>query len=62
MTIKIAQDKVIAISPDPAPLKNHFGNTPIYGVVGTSEMKERIGTMLGGQSGGEYNLTGEYGR
>jgi hypothetical protein len=36
--IEIAQDKVIAISPDPAAVQNHFGNTPIYGIVISPEM------------------------
>ncbi|MDQ3836879.1 MAG: hypothetical protein M3270_08100 [Thermoproteota archaeon] len=38
MTIQIAQDKVIAITPDAATLENHFGNTPIYGIVVSPEM------------------------
>jgi hypothetical protein len=29
-TIQIAQDQVIAISPEAAALENHFGTTPIY--------------------------------
>ena len=37
-TIGIAQDKVIAITQDPAPFENHFGNTPIYGLVASPEM------------------------
>jgi hypothetical protein len=36
--IEIAQDKVIAITPDPAAVQNHFGNTPIYGIVISPEM------------------------
>jgi hypothetical protein len=55
MTIQIAQDKVIAISPDPAPLQNHFGDTPIYGIVVSAEMKEQMGRMYGGQGTGEYS-------
>jgi hypothetical protein len=46
-TIKIAQDKVIAITPDPAPLQNHFGDTPIYGIVAPAEMKGQMGMMQG---------------
>ena len=63
MTIKIAQDKVIAISPDPARTENHFGNTPIFGVVGTPEMKENMtGMMQGGERAGQYGTgAGEYG-
>jgi hypothetical protein len=38
ITIQIAQDNVIAITPDPASLQNHFGNTPIYGLVVSPEM------------------------
>jgi hypothetical protein len=38
ITIEIAQDKVIAITPDPAAVQNHFGNTPIYGIVISPEM------------------------
>ena len=43
ITIEIAQDKVIAITPDPAALENHFGNTPIYGLVASPEM---MGQMM----------------
>ncbi len=60
-TIKLAQDKVIAITPDPARVQNHFGNTPIFGVVGTFEMKENMGMMQGGERG-EGSEAGEYGR
>jgi hypothetical protein len=38
ITIEIAQDKVISITPDPAAVQNHFGNTPIYGIVISPEM------------------------
>jgi hypothetical protein len=56
MTIQIAQDKVIAISPDPTPLQNHFGDTPIYGIVASPEMKEQLGRMYGGgERTGEYS-------
>ena len=48
-TIEIAQDKVIAITPDPAPLQNHFGDTPIYGIVAPAEMKGQMGMMQGSQ-------------
>ena len=41
-TIEIAQDKVIAITPDPAALENHFGNTPIYGLVASPEMMGQV--------------------
>jgi hypothetical protein len=41
-TIQIAEDKVIAITPDPAALENHFGNTPIYGLVASPEMMEQM--------------------
>ena len=44
-TIEIAEDKVIAISPDPAVLENHFGDTPIYGLVVSPEMIEQMMMM-----------------
>jgi hypothetical protein len=53
-TIEIAQDKVIAISPDPAALENHFGDTPIYGVVVSPEMIEQM-MMSYGDMGGMMN-------
>jgi hypothetical protein len=46
MTIQIAQDKVIAISPDPTMLENHFGDTPIYGTVVSPEMIEEMMMMM----------------
>ncbi len=46
MTIQIAQDKVIAISPDPTMLENHFGDTPIYGIVVSPEMIEEMMMMM----------------
>jgi hypothetical protein len=49
-SIVIAQDRVIAISPDPAALENHFGDTPIYGTVVSPEMIEEMmmhGNMTG---------------
>ena len=48
-TIQIAQDKVIAITPDPAALQNHFGNTPIYGIVVSAEMIEEMMMRYGGE-------------
>ena len=64
-TIQIAQDKAIAISPDPAALENHFGDTPIYGIVVSPEMIEQLmmgyGDMSGmmqGPQGGMMNSTG----
>ncbi|HEX2170167.1 MAG TPA: hypothetical protein VHF65_07700 [Nitrososphaera sp.] len=42
-TIEIAQDKTIAITPDPAALENHFGNTPIYRLVASPEI---MGQMM----------------
>jgi hypothetical protein len=64
-TIEIAQDKVIAISPDPAALENHFGDTPIYGLVVSPEMIEemmmREGNMTGmmqGPMGGMMDSSG----
>jgi hypothetical protein len=48
-TIEIAQDKVIAITPDPAALQNHFGNTPIYGIVVSPEMIEEMMMRYGGE-------------
>ncbi|HJU94890.1 MAG TPA: hypothetical protein VJ643_02555, partial [Nitrososphaera sp.] len=54
-TIEIAQDRVIAISPDPAALENHFGDTPIYGIVVSPEMIEEMMMMRHG------NMTGMMG-
>jgi hypothetical protein len=51
-TIEISQDRVIAISPDPAALENHFGDTPIYGIVISPEMIEEMMMMRHG------NMTG----
>ncbi len=56
-TIEIAQDKVIAISPDPAAVENHFGDTPIYGVVISPEMIEQM-MMRYGDRGGMMNSSG----
>ena len=56
-TIEIAQDKVIAISPDPAAVENHFGDTPIYGVVISPEMIEQM-MMSYGDMGGMMNSSG----
>ena len=53
-TIEIAQDKVIAITPDPAAVENHFGDTPIYGVVISPEMIEQM-MMSYGDRGGMMN-------
>jgi hypothetical protein len=59
------QYKAIAISPDPAALENHFGDTPIYGIVVSPEMIEQLmmgyGDMSGmmqGPQGGMMNSTG----
>jgi peroxiredoxin family protein len=64
-TIEIAQDKVIAISPDPAALENHFGDTPIYGIVVSPEMIEQMmmsygdmGGMMNRDMGGMMNSSG----
>jgi hypothetical protein len=56
-TIQIAQDQVIAISPDPAALENHFGTEPIYGIVVTPEMIEQM-MMRYGDKMGTMNMTG----
>jgi hypothetical protein len=50
-TIEIAQDKVIAITPDPAAVENHFGNTPIYGIVVSPEMIEQMMMRYGDMGG-----------
>jgi hypothetical protein len=50
-TIEIAQDRVIAISPDPAALENHFGDTPIYGIVVSLEMIEEMMMRHGNMTG-----------
>jgi hypothetical protein len=47
ITIQIAEDKVIAITPDAATLENHFGNTPIYGIVVSPELIQNMMTMYG---------------
>jgi hypothetical protein len=49
-TIQIAQDNVIAISPEAAAIENHFGNTPIYGIVVSLEMIEEM-MMQGNMTG-----------
>lgn len=56
-TIEIAQDKVIAITPDPAAVENHFGDTPIYGVVISPEMIEQM-MMSYGDRGAMMNSSG----
>ena len=53
--MEIAQDKVIAIALDPAALENHFGNTPIYGIVASSEMIEQT-MMRYSDMGGTMNM------
>jgi hypothetical protein len=40
------QESVIAISLDPAALENHFGDTPIYGIVVSPEMIEEMMMMM----------------
>jgi hypothetical protein len=45
-TIQIVQDKVIAISPDPAAVQNHFGDTPIRGIVISPQMIQEMMTMM----------------
>jgi hypothetical protein len=48
---------VIAITPDAATLENHFGNTPIYGIVVSPEMIQQMmqgsmdGTMMKSSGG-----------
>jgi hypothetical protein len=56
-TIEIAQDRVIAISPDPDAVHNHYGDTPIYGIVITPEMIEEM-MMRYGDKMGMMNMTG----
>jgi hypothetical protein len=56
MTIQIAQDKVIAISPDPAAVQNHFGDTPIRGIVISPQMIQEMMTMMMSNHGN--NMTG----
>jgi hypothetical protein len=48
---------VIAIRPDPAALQNHFGDTPIYGIVISPEMIEEM-MMRYGDKMGTMNMTG----
>jgi hypothetical protein len=58
-TIQIAQDKVIAITPDPAAIGNHFGNTPVYGIVVHPEiMQDMMMKRYGGDSMHMMNMTG----
>lgn len=55
--ITISQGKVVAIWFDPAPLENHFGDTPVYGLAITPEMLRHMmntttaSTMMGDMSG-----------
>lgn len=56
-TIQIAQDQVIAISPEAAALENHFGPDPIYGIVVTPEMIEEMMMRYGGMMD-MTNMTG----
>jgi len=56
-TIEIAQDQVIAITPDPATLENHFGNSPIYGLLVTPEMIQDM-MMRYGNKMDMANMTG----
>lgn len=55
--IQIAQDQVIAISPEASALENHFGTEPIYGIVVTPEMMEQM-MMRYGDKMGMMNMTG----
>jgi len=65
-TIELARDTVIAISLDPAPLQNHFGDAPIYGIVVSPEMIEemimrygdKMGMMMGQMDGMMMNSSG----
>ncbi len=57
-TIEVAQDRVIVITPDPAAVENHFGNTPIYGIIVSPEMIEQIMMRYGGDMAGIMNMTG----
>jgi hypothetical protein len=58
-TIEIAQDQVIAITLDPATLQNHFGNTPIYGLVASPEMMgQMMMKMRHGNMTDMMNMTG----
>jgi hypothetical protein len=57
-TIEISQDKVIAIRPDPAAVENHFGDTPIYGIVVSPEMIQQMMMGHGGNMAGMMNMTG----
>ena len=56
-TIEISQDKVIAIRPDPAAVENHFGDTPIYGIVVSPEMIQQMMMGHGGNMAGMMNMT-----
>jgi hypothetical protein len=57
-TIEISQDRVIAISPDPATLENHFGDTPIYGIVISPEMIQEKMMMRHGNMTGMMMMQG----
>ena len=57
ITIQIAQDQVIAITPDAATLENHFGNTPIYGLLISPEMIQDM-MMRYGERMDMTNMTG----
>ncbi len=56
-TIEVAQDRVIVITPDPAAIENHFGNTPIYRIVVSPEMIQQT-MRYGGDMAGMMNMTG----
>lgn len=63
--ITISQGSVVAISFDPAQIENHFGDTPIYGLVITPEMLRHVmdtmtaSKMMGNMSGmDEYKWNG----
>jgi hypothetical protein len=55
--ITVSEGKVIAISLDPAALDNHFGDTPVYGMVITPEIIHHMmntttaSTMMGEMDG-----------
>jgi hypothetical protein len=40
-SIKVMNDRVISIWLDPTKVKNHYGNTPIFGIVFKREMGTR---------------------
>jgi hypothetical protein len=62
--ITVSEGKVIAISLDPEAVENHFGDTPIYGMVIPPEIMQHIMNVtssMGHMNGMMGNTTGMMG-